>query len=282
MIFALKIPDDFQQIIPSVSPWIDSLATDPVAVALQSWFAQIEVVHILGLFLIGSCVIMTSLRLMGAGLVEAPPSLIYRNTRWFLHLGVVLAIGSGLLMGLSNASKLYNNSAFLWKMIAMIAAIIFSYAAMTPTAKADGRPGSGPKIALIVGILIWLLCFVVMLTKKGGNIGIFHVMTAAILVAAAGFAGRMRWVLLAGVAILVIVLQIATHMIWKDPFTDQYTNVNKIFMWVSGIFIFGLSAANIAGLNAAEDSNKLSRLIAYATILAWVTVGAGGRWIGLT
>ena len=46
-------------------------------------------------------------------------------------------------MGFSNASKLYNNTAFLWKMIAMIAAIVFSYTVMAPTAKADGRAPTG-------------------------------------------------------------------------------------------------------------------------------------------
>src|SRR6478609_1379511 len=100
MIFAaFKLPNTFQQIIPSIGDWINSLATDPVAVSLQNVFAQIEVVHILGLFAISSCVLLTSLRLLGVGLVEAPASTIYRNTRLWLHVGVILAIGSGLLMG---------------------------------------------------------------------------------------------------------------------------------------------------------------------------------------
>jgi len=282
MIFALKIPDSFQQIIPSLGGWIDSLATDEVAVALQGVFAQIEVVHILGLFALSACVGLTSLRLIGVGLTEAPASGIYRSTRWWLTIGVILAIGSGLLMGLSNASKLYNNSAFLWKMIAMIAAIVFSYLVMAPTAKADGKVGIGTKIGLIVGLLIWLVAFIVMLDKKGANVGLFHVMFAAVLLTAVGFVGRMKWVLLGGVAVLVLVLQVFTHVVYKDPFTDVYTNVNKVFMWVTAIYIFGLSALNIVGLDAAKDSTRLSRLVGYATILAWVTVGAGGRWIGLT
>jgi hypothetical protein len=39
---------------------------------------------------------------------------------------------------------------------------------------------------------------------------------------------------------------------------------------------------NILGKDSRSESTTLSRLIGYATILVWVTVGAGGRWIGLT
>ena len=43
-----------------------------------------------------------------------------------------------------------------------------------------------------------------------------------------------------------------------------------------------LAAFNIPGRSAAPDTTTGARLIGYATILAWVSVGAGGRWIGLT
>jgi hypothetical protein len=284
VIAAFKLPNTLQQIIPSLSGWIDSLATNPTAVGLQNVFAQIEVFHILGLFALGSCVILTSLRLMGVGLVEAPASTIYRNTRIWLHVGVAVAIISGLLMGLSNASKLYNNTAFLWKMIAMIAAIIFSYAVLVPTAKADGQVSGGVKVGLVVGLVIWALSFLIMLTNKGANVGVFHVMFAATLIGSIALQGRSRWVLLIGVALAIVVLQILTHAVpdFKDPFSDIYMTINKVFMWGTGLFLLALMAWNVMGKSAAEDSTALSRFIGICAILAWVSVGAGGRWIGLT
>lgn len=276
------IPDNFKQIVPSIGDWVEHLSTDPLAIALQNMFAQIEVFHILGLFALASAVILVSLRLLGVGLVEAAPSSIYRNTRLWLHLGVVVAIASGLLMGLSNAGKLYDNSAFLWKMIALVAAVIFSYAVLVPVAKADGRVSPGAKAGLLVGGLVWLLSIVVMLAKQGANVGVFHLIFAASLIGAAAIAGSLRWVLLAGLAILVVGLQIATHGMIGDPFTTEWTNVNKVFMWVTGLFVLAVVAANILGRNAQGDSTRLTRLVGYMAILIWVTVGAGGRWIGLT
>jgi hypothetical protein len=279
---AFKLPETFQKIVPSLGDWINSLATDPVAVELQNVFAQIEVVHILGLFAISACVILTSLRLLGVGLVEAPASVIYRQTRVWLHIGVVAAIVSGLLMGFSNASKLYNNTAFLWKMISMVAAIVFSYAVMAPTAKNDGQATTGAKIGLVIGLLIWALAFIIMQMNKGANVGLFHVLFAAVVIGGFVLQGGARWVLLGGSVAGALILQVLTHVVWKDPFTDTYANVNKVYMLVMTLFLLVMFGMNVVGKSSADNSNKLARLIGICSILAWVTVGAGGRWIGLT
>lgn len=276
------LPDSFQQILPGAGAWVDSMAVDPLAVSLQSWFAQIEVIHFLGLFALAACVIMTSLRLIGVGLVEASPSSIYRSTRIWLHIGVVAAVGSGLFLGLSNASKLYNSSAFLWKMTGMVAAIMFSYLVMAPVAKADGEVRGGAKIGLFIALAVWLLGIILMIVKPIANVGTFHVLYGGALVAIAALSGRSRWILIGGLSAMIIALQIATHMIWTDPFTEIYMTVNKVFMWGAGLFIAAVVTLNILGKVGAKDSNSLARLVAYATILSWVMVGAGGRWIGLS
>jgi hypothetical protein len=280
------LPDSFQQIFPSLGPWVDGLSTSPLAVSLQYVFAELEVVHILGLFILGSATILICLRLIGVGLMEATPSLIYRNTRVILALGVILAIGAGLLMGLSNASKLYNNSAFLFKMIAMIAGIVFSYLVMVPVAKADGAVSRGAKIALVAAMAIWLLALVIMVVKKGPNVATFHLIYAGGLIVFFATRHRQRWVMTGVTAIILIAWQLATHIFVTQGTTDAqlaaYMAVNKGFMMVSAAWILAAVLLNIFGKGARADSNALSRLIGYATILVWVTVGAGGRWIGLT
>jgi hypothetical protein len=276
------IPDNIKQIVPSLDPWVESLSTQPFPIALQNLFAQIEVFHILGLFALSAAVILMGLRLLGVGFVEATPSSIHRNTRLWLHVGVAVAIISGLLMGLSNASKLYDNSAFMWKMIAMIAGIIFTYAALVPAARADGLVPRGARIALWIGLAVWILSLVVMLSKKGGNVAIFHVLFACALISLFALQGVMRWVLLAILVVLVVGLQIATHGVVGDPYTEMWSNVNKGFMWIAGVLVFGAAALHILGRGARAGTTTLSRLVGYVAILIWVTVGAGGRWIGLT
>jgi hypothetical protein len=280
------LPDTVQQVLPSLDPWIQSLTTNTLAVELQNYFAFIEVFHILGLFMLGSATILICLRLIGVGLLEASPSLIYRNTRWLLLGGVVLAIASGLLMGLSNAGKLYNNSAFLFKMVAMVAGIVFSYAVMVPAAKADGKVGGGAKVGLIVAMLIWLLALAIMVSKIGSNVGTFHLIYAGALVVFFAMKGAQRWIMFAGAVLIVAAWQLVTHVFVLQGTTDAqltaYMNANKLFMYLSAFWVFGWAALNIFGVSAPKTSGALARLVGYATILVWVTVGAGGRWIGLT
>ena len=206
------LPDDFQQIVPGIEPWVNALTTSPLALRLTDFAGEMEVIHIFGLFLLASATIVTSLRLIGVGLVEVPASKIYRNTRWLLGAGVVIAIGSGLLLGLSAPSKPYNNSAFLFKMIAMIAGVVFSYRVMRPAAKADGAVGGGAKVALAAAMLIWLLALAIMISKIGSNVGSFHLIYAGALIVFFAMSGWRRWAMLAGAALIIAAWQLVTHV----------------------------------------------------------------------
>jgi hypothetical protein len=276
----MPVPHAFKDIIPALEPWVDSLATDPLANALQNWFAEIEIVHFLGLFSIAACVIAVSLRLLGVGIREASPSEVWRNTRVWLHIGMIAAIGSGLLMGLSNADKLYKNTAFFWKMIAMTAAIVFSYAVLIPTAKADGNVPGRARLALAIGAAAWGLSILVMLANRGGNVGAIHLMTAAIFLGLAVLKGHARWLFLTLAAAAVIALQVVTHWLVTDPFSELFMTINKVWMWTCGLALLAFVATQ--ALRTGHEPTTLSRLVGYAAILAWVTVGAGGRWIGYT
>jgi hypothetical protein len=277
------IPDNFRQILPGLGPWIDGRATDPLATRLQDFFAPLEVVHFLGLFTLSSAVILIGLRLLGVGLVEAPASVTARTLRPWLNLGLALALTSGVLMGLtSTADKLYKNEAFLWKMIALVAAVVISYGALTPIARDEGRLGRGALAALVVGLAVWLFALLVMLGHKGANVGAFHLICAAALIAFVGLRGRWRLALTAGVISSALVLQMVTHAVITDPYSEPYMTVNKAFMWATGLFVLALAGVNIAGRSAAPDTTIAARLAGYAAILTWVSVGAGGRWIGFT
>lgn len=282
MHLAQVIPDAFDDIIPSIAPWVETVATKPLAMFFQDVFAQIEVFHIIGLFMLGGAVILTSLRLLGVGLTEVQPSVIQKNVRLWLHIGVVMTVVSGLMIGLSNASKLYSNSAFLYKMLAMVASIIFTYAALMPVAKADGRVGTGPKIGMLIALIVWALGIIVMVVKPGSNVGAFHMLVAGTLVLFAALEGRMRWIMAGGVLLAFLVLQVVTHGFLSDPYAPEYINANRVFMWGVSAFLVVLTLMSIFGKGASKDSSSLARLIAYSTILAWVMTGAGGRWIGLT
>lgn len=285
-------PDTFQRIVPGIQPWVESLKTTDAAVFVQGLFAQIEVFHILGLFMLGGATILVSLRLIGVGLTEIPASTVEKQTRLWFTIGVVMAIVSGLTIGLSNAEKLYNSTAFLWKMLAMVAGILFSYFVLMPTARKEGEVSAGSRLWMIVALAVWLLGILLMVTGRGsnslGNVGFFHVLTAGALIALAATQGRMRWVLGLGLLALVVVWQVVTHGVILKPADDdpdllaRFEMANRAFIYLIGIWVFGISALNIMGRGAPAGPTSIARLVGYAAILIWVTVGAGGRWIGLS
>jgi hypothetical protein len=285
-------PDTFQRLFPGAAPWVENLKTTDAAITIQGLFAQIEVFHIIGLFMLGGATILTSLRLIGVGLTEVPTSTVEKQTRLWFTIGVIMAIGSGLLIGLSNAEKLYNNTAFLFKMIAMVAGILFTYLVVIPTAQKEGAVGGGAKIAMIVALVLWLIALFIFAFGQGlnnlGNVGIFHLITAGALIAFMAIQGKLRWVFGIGLAAIILVWQVTTHFIVPVPdgmdldVLIAYEGINRVFVYLTGLWVFALVALNIYGRGAPQSSTAMARLVGYSAILIWVTVGAGGRWIGLS
>ena len=279
-------PDDiFSAGNPGWKAAVDAWQLTDVGRFTNNNFAQIEIFHFIGLFLIAASVILVSLRLMGLGIKEEPVSVVEKNTRWFLHIGAIMAIGTGLLMAVGNGGKLYGSPIFTAKMIAMIAGLIFSYAVMIPVAKREGQASTGAKVGAAMGLLLALLAWLIFAVRETANVGWLHMIWAGILILCVALQGKMRWVYLVGLAVLIIAWQVSTHFVpdWTEAKNhDKYMLVNRAFMYATGIWVFGLSVLNIFGRAAVPGSTSFARMTAYVTIIVWVTVGAGGRWIGLS
>ena len=92
----------------------------------STWlFPVIEALHLLALALLGGAVLMLDLRLLGVGLSGQATSSVERDARpWFIA-AVTTLIGSGVLIGLSEALKLYDKPAFWVKMVTLATALLF-------------------------------------------------------------------------------------------------------------------------------------------------------------
>ncbi|MEI7931497.1 MAG: DUF6644 family protein [Alphaproteobacteria bacterium] len=282
--FAKMLPGSPQDIFAGNKPlaaWVDGLKNTDLGKFTNTYFAEIEIFHFIGMFLIGASVILTCLRLIGVGIKEEPASVIEKNTRVFLHIGAIMAIGTGLMMGVGNSGKLWTSEIFTAKMIAMVAGLIVSYGVMVPVAQRDGVASPATRIGGIIALALWILSLAIFAVRPTANVGFFHMLWAGSLILFAALPKKMRWVFIVGLIALLVPWQILTHLVYNDQ-QEQYTTVNKAFMYLSGLWIFGLATANILGRGASSDSNAFGRMIGYVTILAWVTVGAGGRWIGLS
>ena len=128
------------------------------AVRESIWlFPIIEVVHLLGLALLGGASLLVDLRLLGIGLHGVPVASLARSARPWLWSSLALTIGSGVLLFLSEALKCYQNPAFWLKVGFLIVALLFA-GLVRPRFTRDTGAGRLPftaRLAGAVSVVLW-------------------------------------------------------------------------------------------------------------------------------
>ena len=119
-------------------------------------FPAIEAIHLMALALLGGALLMLDLRLLGTGLVLQPPSIVERATRPWLLAALATMIVTGVLIGISEALKLYDKPAFWVKMAALLSALIFTFAVKLPRARRNVS-GAQAKVLGAVSLALWLI-----------------------------------------------------------------------------------------------------------------------------
>lgn len=271
----------FAEIFPELRPWVENLVNVWPAYIIKPQFASWQVLHILSMVILGGCTILLNLRLIGYGLTTESPSEIYRSLRLWLHVGVVGIVISGILIGMANAERLYDSAAFLVKMIALVAGVIFTYGVSAPIARADGRVGPGAKLAGLLGIIVFGAGLYIFVTSELINPGMFHVISAAALIVLFVTRGALRWIYLAVMLALVAVQFYATHVMIKPDDFERLDPVNIAFAWIFAGVVAVAAALQLFAKSdgVARDNPVLAKIFAYMTILVWVAASAAGRWI---
>jgi hypothetical protein len=120
-------------------------------------FPIIEVVHLLGLAVLGGAILLVDLRLLGIGLHGVPVASLARSARPWLWASLALTIGSGVLLFLSEALKCFENPAFWLKVVFLIVALLFA-GLVRPRFTREVTAGPvrlGARLAGAVSVLLW-------------------------------------------------------------------------------------------------------------------------------
>jgi hypothetical protein len=278
---------DFSKLFPSLTDWINYVAAPPegspweqIRTPLNNVYAPFGALHLVGLALLGGCVLLINLRLLGAGISDERPSFVEKNLRPWLITGACIVIGTGLIIGSLNISKLFFSPAFYAKMIAMVAALVFTFGVANSVAKSEGHVSRNAKIAAAIGGVIWLYSLGVFGTATGVNPGAVHMIEAgfAILVI---FGTRTRWIGLAVIAALLLGDLLMYFVVGMDNQDQIYLDISKYATMAAAVLLVGLLGYEVS-TSKAEPASPLARVIALFSILSWVTVAAAGRWIGLS
>ena len=220
-----------QDLLPQLAGWVANLDDMFPGKQVKPYFAQWEVGHLLSLIVLGGSSILLNLRLMGVGLTDEPPSELHRNLRGWMWIGVLGMLATGLMIGSANAERLYTSEAFTAKMIGLVAGVILTFGVTLPAAKANGVMSASARIASVAGLAVFGLALWVFLAAKLSNPGLWHVITAAALVALYATRGVTRIVFAALLAGLVLAQQYVTHVVYKFDDYASLDPANKAFAW---------------------------------------------------
>jgi hypothetical protein len=271
---------DFAKFFPGAADWVHNLGKVPPFLYLGDLYAPFGAIHLLGLALLGGCVILTCLRLLGAGLTDETPSDVERNLRLWHIVGAAIVIGTGLVIGGLNAERLYTSQSFFVKMISMLSALIFTFGVVNNIAKADGKVSLTSMILGGIAMVIFLFAMGVFSIADGISPGTFHVLTVGYAVLLL-FGKRTR--LIAGIAFIVMFGTVLEGYVVAglDSFSGELKNLGIARSVLGGILLIVLIGYEIYKADATAGG-RVARMIAVMSILSWVATAAGGRWIGFS
>lgn len=217
----------FSNSVPGARHFAESIAHNPSIQALNQtvWlFSLVEIAHLLFLVMIGGSTLVLSLRTLGVTLGDVALDEVANLTRPWLRAGTIGGIVSGVFMATATALTLAGSGAFVIKLLALTAAILFGIA--------------------LAGRL------------RGGKRAV------QIALASVGFVSLAQGLWLFG----------STHILAAGAML-----IGTLF----GVFLLVVSIAR-ARATRVEQGDRFAQVLAVGTVIAWLTVAAGGRWIGFS
>jgi hypothetical protein len=107
-------------------------------------------VHLVGIALLVGSIVITDLRLLGFALRRYTVREVSTTFRIRNHAGLAIMLTTGPILFLADTTRYMNNPAFLFKMAALAAALVFHFSVHL-------RPERHGRFTAIVSIALWTL-----------------------------------------------------------------------------------------------------------------------------
>lgn len=120
-------------------------------------FPSIEIVHLLGLGVLGGTILIINLRLLGIRFRNEPVSNLARELQPWMISSLVVMVVSGFFLFSSEAEKLYGNWAFRAKMTSLALAIVFTFTFYRKVTLSEEKQISPVwnKVAALISLVLW-------------------------------------------------------------------------------------------------------------------------------
>lgn len=118
--------------------------------------AGLQIVHIFGIFLMLTAVLLISLRLFGIVLREQPVTAVSRTVSRFIWIGLALLVASGFLMFITTPVRYALNDPFLIKMALLLAAVPVQFLLFRRVAGQDAPEAVLARSTAIATLGLWV------------------------------------------------------------------------------------------------------------------------------
>lgn len=114
-----------------------------------------QLIHIVGLIMVLSSILLLSLRIWGGGVRQQSIQQVIQSTGWLIWVGLALLAVSGLLIFIPAATNYYPNSVFWGKFILLAVALALHTGLSRYLLTAQQQPGIGTKLVSLFSISLW-------------------------------------------------------------------------------------------------------------------------------
>ena len=155
-------------VYPSLLAVFEWLETTWFGVIGKTWgaaFAFVEAVHLLGLALLGGCVLAGDGRLLGVVLTDVPMQTVVERTHRVFVFGLSISLATGIFMACGVATKIYYLPVYWFKMLALSAGMLFHFQVRRPLLSHDIQ-SLNPVVVKMVAVASMLVWFMVAATGR--------------------------------------------------------------------------------------------------------------------
>ena len=155
-------------VYPSLLAVFEWLETTWFGVIGKTWgaaFAFVEAVHLLGLALLGGCVLAGDGRLLGVVLTDVPMQTVVERTHRVFVFGLSICLATGIFMACGVATKIYYLPVYWFKMLALSAGMLFHFQVRRPLLSHDIK-SLNPVVVKMVAVASMLVWFMVAATGR--------------------------------------------------------------------------------------------------------------------
>jgi len=142
--------------------------TTPFGYIGKTWgaaFAFVEAIHLLGLAVLGGCVIAADGRLLGLLLTDVPAQQVVNRAHRVFVWALITLLATGIFMACGVATKIYFLPVYWFKMLALGAGMLFHFYIRKPLLGHD-IDSINPVVVRMVAIASILVWFMVAATGR--------------------------------------------------------------------------------------------------------------------